>query len=449
MYILFDKNIYLDYYIIELWGANMKKDKKFLDTLNNNLKGLSNKKKKEIIDKYQEIILKEKESGKKITVILKELGNPEDIALKEIEKEKANSFNLLKNSDFSKFKEFLIKDRKIEFKKKDKKEKKKDKKNKNKDNKIKENVVETVNELSSDVKKEVTKVKKNFKFNKLFKKKNKIDKIKDNIEEIKEEITEISDDVSSDFREEIPNVVNAVSDKKIFESKKSRRKRIFINVISFFILAFVLFIFLWINIIFLAGLFALLDGVRLIGLNIALLGLNILIFWLFIMLNKLIFKKKNNYKLNLIIIISSTVVIALGVALTFYKIYHTQEVQDVSDKYSMTSVYDKLDLPKDESKKFYITFNANYKNDYVIEYDENLKDQIKLEVKYYENYYDYYIKKSNNNVYISLKIDDRDRISSYISDFKEGKIYSTDELSRYTIKITINENDKDRLEIIH
>ena len=115
----------------------------------------------------------------------------------------------------------------------------------------------------------------------------------------------------------------------------------------------------------------------------------------------------------------------------------------------MTRVYDKLDLPKDESKKFYITFNANYKNDYVIEYDENLKDQIKLEVKYYENYYDYYIKKSNNNVYISLKIDDRDRISSYISDFKEGKIYSTDELSRYTIKITINENDKDRLEIIH
>ena len=356
---------------------------------------------------------------------------------------------MLKNSDFSKFKEILIKDRKIEFKKKDKKEKKNDKKNKNKDNKIKENVVETVNELSSDVKKEVTKVKKNFKFNKLFKKKNKIDKIKDNIEEVKEEITEISDDVSSDFREEIPNVVNAVSDKKIFESKKSRRKRIFINVISFFILAFVLFIFLWINIIFLAGLFALLDGVRLIGINIALLGLNILIFWLFIMLNKLIFKKKNNYKLNLIIIISSTVVIALGVALTFYKIYHTQEVQDVSDKYSMTSVYDKLDLPKDESKKFYITFNANYKNDYVIEYDENLKDQIKLEVKYYENYYDYYIKKSNNNVYISLKIDDRDRISSYISDFKEGKIYSTDELSRYTIKITINENDKDRLEIIH
>lgn len=442
MYILFDKNIYLDYYIIELWGANMKKDKKFLDTLNNNLKGLSNKKKKEIIDKYQEIILKEKESGKKITVILKELGNPEDIALKEIEKEKVNSFSLLKNSDFSKFKEFLIKDRKIEFKKKDKK-------NKNKDNKIKENVVETVNELSNDVKEEVTKVKKSFKFNKLFKKKNKIDKIKDNIEEVKDEIIEISDDVSSDFKEEIPNVVNAVSEKKIFESKKSRRKRIFINVISFFILAFVLFIFLWINIIFLASLFAFLDGVRLIGLNIALLGLNVLIFWLFIMLNKLIFKKKNNYKLNLIIIISSTVVIALGVALTFYKIYHTQEVQDVSDKYSMTSVYDKLDLPKDESKKFYITFNANYKNDYVIEYDENLKDQIKLEVKYYENYYDYYIKKSNNNVYISLKIDDRDRISSYISDFKEGKIYSTDELSRYTIKITINENDKDRLEIIH
>lgn len=440
MYILFDKNIYLDYYIIKLWGVNMKKDKKFLDALYSNLKGLSNKKKKEIIDKYQEIIIKEKESGKKITVILKELGNPEDIALKEIEKEKSNSFSLLKNNDFSKFKEFLIKDRKIEFKKKDKKVK-------NKDMKVK--VVNTVNELSNDIKDDVVKIKKSFKFNKLFKKKNNIDKIKDNIKDVKEEITEISDDISYDFREEIPNVVNAVSDKRLFESKKSRRKRIFINIISILILVFVLFIFLWINIIFLASLFAFLDGVRLIGLNIALLGLNVLIFWLFIMLNKLIFKKKNNYRLNLIIIISSIMVIALGVALVFYKIYHTEEIQDVSDKYSMTSVYDKLDLPSDESKKFYITFNANYKNDYVVEYDENLNDQIKLEVKYYENYYDYYVKKSNNNIYISLKIDDRDRISSYISDFKEGKIYSTDELSRYTIKITMNKNDKDRLEIIH
>lgn len=416
----------------------MKKDKKFLNTLYNNLNGLSNKKKEKIINKYQEIITKEKESGKNIITILKELGNPKDIALKEIENEKVSSIVIFKNNNFSKFKEFLIKDRKIEFRKKDKN----DEKSKFKD---KVNVVKVTNEyINEDIK-----VKKNNKNIKLFKKKNKIDKVKVDIEDVKEEISKICDDVSSNFKEEDIDVVSTISDKRVFESKKSRRKRIFISVISILILVFVLFIFLWVNIMFLASLFAFLDGVRLIGLNIALLGLNALVFWLFIMLNKLIFKKKNNYKLNLIIIVSSTIIIALGVALIFYKIYHTQEIQDVSEKYSMTSVYDKLDLPNDESKKYYITFNANYNNDYVIEYDENLKNQIKLEVKYYENYYDYYVKKSSNSIYISLKIDDRDRISSYISDFKDGKIYSTDELSRYTVKITINENDKDRLEIIH
>jgi hypothetical protein len=416
----------------------MKKDKKFLNTLYNNLNGLSNKKKEKIINKYQEIITKEKESGKNIITILKELGNPKDIALKEIENEKVSSIVIFKNNNFSKFKEFLIKDRKIEFRKKDKN----DEKSKFKD---KVNVVKVTNEyINEDIK-----VKKNNKNIKLFKKKNKIDKVKVDIEDVKEEISKICDDVSSNFKEEDIDVVSTISDKRVFESKKSRRKRIFISVISILILVFVLFIFLWVNIMFLASLFAFLDGVRLIGLNIALLGLNALAFWLFIMLNKLIFKKKNNYKLNLIIIVSSTIIIALGVALIFYKIYHTQEIQDVSEKYSMTSVYDKLDLPNDESKKYYITFNANYNNDYVIEYDENLKNQIKLEVKYYENYYDYYVKKSSNSIYISLKIDDRDRISSYISDFKDGKIYSTDELSRYTVKITINENDKDRLEIIH
>lgn len=431
MYILFDKNIYLDYYIIELWGAYMKKDKKFLDALNSNLKGLSKKKKEVIINKYQEIILNEKASGKKITNILKELGNPKDIALEEIKNIKANSFSLFKVNNFSKLKEFLIKDRKIEFKSKNRKTKKNNAK------------------ISNEVKNGVSEVKNNIKSSKLFKKKDNFNKYEDKLNDVREEIIDISEDIISDFKDEVSNAVDSVGVSSVFESKKDRKKRIIINVISILILMFILFIFLWFNILFLASIFAFLDGVRLIGFNIALFGLNVLIFWLFIMLNKLFFKKKSNYRLNLIIVISSIVLIAFGVALSLYKIYHTPEVQDVSDKYSMTSVYEKFDLPSNDTKKFYITFNANYNNDYVIEYDENLSNQIKVELRYYENYYDYYIKKSNNNVYISLKIDDRDRISSYISDFKDGKIYSTDELSRYTIKITINENDKNRLEIIH
>ena len=70
-----------------------------------------------------------------------------------------------------------------------------------------------------------------------------------------------------------------------------------------------------------------------------------------------------------------------------------------------------------------------------------------MEIKYYEEYYDYYIKKSSNDIYVSLSPDFRDRLSVYIDDFKENKIYKEEELSRYTVKITISEEDYQRLVI--
>jgi hypothetical protein len=96
----------------------------------------------------------------------------------------------------------------------------------------------------------------------------------------------------------------------------------------------------------------------------------------------------------------------------------------------------------------YISFNANYDTKYVIEYDHRLKDKVKIEVKYYEVYYDYYTKKSSNNIYVSLKLDDRDRLSVYLDDLKEGKVYDNDELSRYQVKIYVNKNDYRRLVIL-
>ena len=63
------------------------------------------------------------------------------------------------------------------------------------------------------------------------------------------------------------------------------------------------------------------------------------------------------------------------------------------------------------------------------------------------NQYDYNVKKSSNNLYVSLSVDPRDRISSYIDDFKDNKIYNTNELARYTVKITISEKDYQRLVI--
>jgi len=86
----------------------MKKDKKFLTELEDNLGNIRSKYKKEIISKYENIIKEGKENNKKITTILKELGDPKDIAIKEkklIKKESffSNVWNNINNS-FSKIK---------------------------------------------------------------------------------------------------------------------------------------------------------------------------------------------------------------------------------------------------------------------------------------------------------------------------------------------------------
>ena len=55
------------------------------------------------------------------------------------------------------------------------------------------------------------------------------------------------------------------------------------------------------------------------------------------------------------------------------------------------------------------------------------------------------MKKNSNDVYVSLSVDFRDRLSVYLENLKENKIYDKNELSRYIVKITMNERDKERI----
>ena len=166
------------------------------------------------------------------------------------------------------------------------------------------------------------------------------------------------------------------------------------------------------------------------------------------MVNRSIFKKKMSAKLNLIIIIISIVIIALGIVLTIKQISEIKTIKDVSAKYSMTTKMSNYDLPMDTTKPFTLTFNSNYNTQYTVNYDDKIKDRVKIEVKYYECYYDYYIKQTANSAYISLKLDNRDRLAVYIDDLKDGLVFDNDELSRYSVKITINSADADRLVIL-
>lgn len=400
----------------------MKKEKKFLNDLENKLSGISKKDRNKIIEKYRNIIHEEKSNNRRIVDILKELGSTDLVAEKEIQSLKSNGKIKI---FFNNVKEFITKD--IQFTKKEKKEKpkkekiKKEKIKKEKKNKVRKEKVKREN---------IFKVLKS-KFN--FKKKDK-DTLKENIIETKEEV-----------KEELPNIVESITEKKIFESKGKRIRRIVFRTLGILLIICLLFIWLWVTVLLMSSMFAILDGIKYYGFNIALFGIDLLLLIIVILVNKLIIGKKISIKWTLISVLLTLIIIACGISLFMKQISKIDIVKDVSDKYTMTRKYEKISLPSNLDKVTRISFNSHYDTKYTIEYDNTLDNKITIETKYYESYYDYYMKKNVNDIYVSLSLDYRDRLSVYLENLKENKIYDKNELSRYTVKITMNERDKDRV----
>lgn len=400
----------------------MKKEKKFLNDLENKLSGISKKDRNKIIEKYRNIIHEEKSNNRRIVDILKELGSTDLVAEKEIQSLKSNGKIKI---FFNNVKEFITKD--IQFTKKEKKEKpkkekiKKEKIKKEKKNKVRKEKVKREN---------IFKILKS-KFN--FKKKDK-DTLKENIIETKEEV-----------KEELPNIVESITEKKIFESKGKRIRRIIFRTLGTLLMICLLFIWLWVTVLLMSSMFAILDGIKYYGFNIALFGIDLLLLIIVILVNKLIIGKKISIKWTLISVILTLIIIACGISLFMKQISKIDIVKDVSDKYTMTRKYEKISLPSNLDKITRISFNSHYDTKYTIEYDNTLDNKITIETKYYESYYDYYMKKNVNDIYVSLSLDYRDRLSVYLENLKENKIYDKNELSRYTVKITMNERDKDRV----
>ena len=449
----------------------MKKDKKFLKELEDNLIDISEQNKKNILKKYENIIKTEKENKKKITVIIKELGNPKEIAQKEISLLGKESLSFrIKNKIDKMIKSY--KDKKAE------KENNIDKKLKNNRDELKKKLKNEKKQLKKDLKEEKKKIKKEIEKDKLKKeKKNKDEKAPNKLksfftfltkdrsidiskkkEEKENKLIETIDpddikenpvtEVIEDVKDEISDVSEIVAEKHIFESKSTRIKRIVLKTLGVLLTILLLFIWLWVTVVFIASLFAYLDGVKFIGINIALFGIDLLVLWIVIMVNRAIFKKKKGWKLNVIVTVISIIIIAFGIVTGLKQVSEIETVKDVSIKYSMTNKLNTYELSSDKSQKFTLTFNSNYNTQYTLNYDDTLKNKIKVEVKYYECYYDYYIKETSNSAYISLKLDDRDRLSVYIDDLKEGKVFDNDELSRYSVKISVNPNDAGRLVIL-
>ena len=386
----------------------MKKDQKFLKELNDKLGNISSKKKSIILLKYKDLIDSEKKKGKKITEIIKSFGNIDELVAKEIELNNCDAFsNKIKNI----------------FTKKNNKNKK--------ESKIKK-FEDKVNNFEE-------------RFNKKFTRKNKTSKIKKETVKITKDISKVSNEIKSDIKNEISMISSIPTSKKIVESKDKRKHEITIKVLKVVLMLILLFLWLWSSIAFIAGLFAIMDGIKIYGINIALFAVMLLTLWTLLLVNRTLFKKKIDKLYWFISLIIILFILAFGIVLSGYKISKIETVKDVSDKYNFTRKYEEYNLPQNNTKKFYIYFNGNYNTKYEYEYSDNMNGKIAIEVKYYECYYNYYNKKGNHNVYISLKQDYRDKLSVYIENLKDNKIYDSDELSRYTVKIIGSKKDLERV----
>lgn len=218
--------------------------------------------------------------------------------------------------------------------------------------------------------------------------------------------------------------------------------------IVLYILIFALSICLiWISTIFVASVFMYLDGVRLLGINFFLLSILILFIWILVLLNRITTNRKIYFKQNLFIFIGLLIFVGSSLGISLVQYYNIEQINDISNKYSFTSIEKTYKLPQ-ENKKYYLYFNSWYKNKYIINYDDSLDNNIKIKINYYECLYDVYLKNKSESLYISLKRDYRDILSLYIENLKENKIYDIKELSRDIINIYINKKDYERLVII-
>ena len=423
----------------------MRKKTKFLLELENELKDIRRKNRNNIVLKYNNLIDEELNNKKGINKILNNLGDVKDIAQREKELLKEGKSRKKKNKNkiikIEVIREYDItnsdneKNKLIEIKEVARVKKKKKKKI---------NLKSYCLRLTKNLKK----LKLKSKFIRIVNIiKDKFNKIKNNIKiKINDKKDKILKEDNNNKREEIIEFKEEVLYEMKYKEKSLTKTQFILRILGVILTTILLVAWCFVVVVFISSIFAYLDGVKLIGISIGLFGLVLLIIKLVIILNNAVFRVKDNYKINLFVIILAIFIIAIGISLTIRDINKLEYINDVSEKYTMRTKIETISLPKNGTK-MNILFNSEYDTQYIVVYDNSLDDKFKIEVKYFEEYYDYYTKKSNNEVYVSLSKNFRNRLSVYINDIKDGKIFNRDEIKRYIVKIKINKKDFSRLVI--
>ena len=150
---------------------------------------------------------------------------------------------------------------------------------------------------------------------------------------------------------------------------------------------------------------------------------------------------KNNYKKNMIALLTSLIIIIIGSIIFAFEFFSLTYVDSLPKDVNTKEIRETLPMPSDFKTIGY------YYNDIEYVVDDSLTDKVEVDV----TYYDYLINNNieievhNNNLLVYMdspkEFSFKDALDKVSDDIKEGKIYNYDKLNEYKVTIKTSSNN--------
>lgn len=220
-------------------------------------------------------------------------------------------------------------------------------------------------------------------------------------------------------------------------SQKVKRICLYILIVPSMLLLVVL------TMLFIMSCFFYLDGLRIKGIPIVCFGILIFAGILYTTLRNKILRKEKSIFYSFFTYIIPLVIVGGGLGSVYHDTKDYELVLDINSKYSMKTVEFEYELP--DSEEFKVYFNTNYSTVPTFKEDKKLKDKVRIEVTYYKDYYELNNSYDSISAYISLGAGYRRKMSMFLENIHDNKIYSLNELERYEVIIYTNSKDSNRV----
>lgn len=197
--------------------------------------------------------------------------------------------------------------------------------------------------------------------------------------------------------------------------------------------------------LFIMSCFLYLDGLRVKGIPVLFFGLLIFMCVLYTTIRNKLLNKQNSIFYSFFIYLIPLLIMGAGLGTIYDDVKDFEFVNNVNSKYTMKTTEYEYDLP--DSGEYKISFNTNYDTNVVIRENKKISGVVRVELTYYKDYYDINRSYDKYGTYISLDVPLRRKISTFLENVRENKIFSFEELERYEVVVYINPKDMKKVVI--